>query len=132
VGIPTAVIPFSQGIGFAIAIDSIKGVVEEFHASGSISTPWLGVIGYSIDKRLARYYNLPVEKGALILQVPYGPAKNAGIKPGDIIIALDNEEVVSIQLLTQKIVKRRIGDVVKITFIRNNHKETISVKLAKK
>lgn len=131
IGIPTAVIPYSQGIGFAIEIDSIKGVLEEFSESGSISTPWLGIVGYSIDRRIANYYRLPVDKGALVLDVPAGPAKSAGIRKGDIITAIDGEEVNSIQLLTQKIVKRRIDDEVKITLVRNTDLLEIMIRLCK-
>ncbi len=119
IGIPTAVIPFSQGIGFAIAIDSVKGLLEEFRETGNVSTPWIGITGYTIDPKIAQYYQLTHEKGALIIQVPNGPAKIAGIKPGDIIVGINNEEIDSIQILIQKIVKHRIGDEVKVRYIRN-------------
>ncbi|HUT80271.1 MAG TPA: trypsin-like peptidase domain-containing protein [Candidatus Bathyarchaeia archaeon] len=120
IGIPTAVIQHSQGMGFAIAVDSIKGVLEEFRRSGKISTPWLGVIGYTIDSKLANYYKLAIEKGALILDVPDGPAKKAGIKQGDIIIEFNGEVVESIQMLTQKISKLRIGDEISLKVLRES------------
>lgn len=131
IGIPTAVIPFSQGVGFAIAIDSIKGALEEFQETGSITTPWLGITGYTIDQKIASYYQLPVNKGTLVIQVPSGPAKNAGLQPGDIIVAIDDEEVYSIQLLTQKIVKKRIGDKVNIKLIRNGKGYEVTITLGR-
>ncbi len=131
IGINTAVIQHSQGLGFAIAIDSIKGVLDEFQETKTISTPWMGVVGYTIDKKLATYYNLSVEKGALLLEVPKGPAKTAGLLVGDIIIGLDDEEVSSVQLLTQKIVMRRIGDEVKITYLRKGKKSEMKITLGK-
>jgi serine protease Do len=129
IGIPTAVIPFSQGIGFAIAIDSVKGLLEEFRETGNVSTPWIGITGYTIDPRIAQYYQLTHDKGALIIQVPKGPAKSAGIEPGDIIIGINNEEINSIQILIQKIVKRRIGEEVKVKYIRNGREFETFVKL---
>lgn len=131
IGIPTAVIPFSQGIGFAIAIDSVKGLLEEFRETGNVSTPWIGITGYTINPRIANYYQLTQDKGALIIQVPNGPAKKAGIKPNDIIVGLNDEEINSIQLLIQKIVKRRIGEEVKIKYIRNGRTFETFVKLSK-
>jgi S1-C subfamily serine protease len=131
IGIPTAVIPFSQGIGFAIAIDSVKGLLEEFRETGKVSTPWIGITGYTIDPRIANYYKLSRDKGALIIQVPNGPAKKAGIKPNDIVIGVNDEEINSIQLLIQKIVKRRIGEEVKIKYIRNGRIFETYVKLSK-
>lgn len=129
IGIPTAVIPFSQGIGFAIAIDSVKGLLEDFRETGSVNTPWMGITGYTIDPRIANYYQLTRDKGALIIQVPVGPAKKAGIKPGDIVIGINGEEINSIQILIQKIVKRRIGEEVKVKYIRNNREYETYVKL---
>jgi len=129
IGIPTAVIPFSQGIGFAIAIDSIKGLLEEFRETGNVSTPWIGITGYTIDPKIAQYYKLTHDKGALIIQVPNGPAKIAGIKPGDIIVGINDEVIDSIQILIQKIVKQRIGDEVKVRYIRNGREFETFVKL---
>ncbi|MBN1328294.1 MAG: trypsin-like peptidase domain-containing protein [Candidatus Heimdallarchaeota archaeon] len=120
IGIPTAVIQYSQGMGFAIAVDSIKGVLEEFRRTGKISTPWLGVIGYTIDSKLANYYKLAKDKGALILEVPNGPAKKAGIIQGDIIVEFNGEDVDSIQMLTQKISKLRIGDEITLKILRES------------
>ena len=131
IGIPTAVIPFSQGIGFAIAIDSVRGLLEEFRETGKVSTPWIGITGYTINPRIANYYQLTKDKGALIIQVPNGPAKKAGIKPNDIIVGVNDEEINSIQLLIQKIVKRRIGEEVKIKYIRNGRTFETYVKLSK-
>ncbi len=131
IGINTAVIQHSQGLGFAIAIDSIKGVLEEFRDTKTISTPWMGVVGYTIAKKLATYYKFPVEKGALLLDVPKGPAKEAGLVIGDIIVGLNDEEIVSVQILTQKIVKRRIGDEVKITYYRKGKKYDMKITLRK-
>lgn len=131
IGIPTAVIPFSQGIGFAIAIDSVRGLLEEFRETGKVSTPWIGITGYTINPRIANYYQLTQDKGALIIQVPNGPAKKAGIKPNDIIVGVNDEEINSIQLLIQKIVKRRIGEEVKIKYIRNGRTFETYVKLSK-
>ena len=131
IGIPTAVIPFSQGIGFAIAIDSVKGLLEDFRETGSVNTPWIGITGYTIDPRIANYYQLTHDKGALIIQVPAGPAKKAGIEPGDIITAINDEEINSIQILIQKIVKRRIGDDVKVKYIRNGREFETYVKLGR-
>ena len=131
IGIPTAVIPFSQGIGFAIPIDSVKGLLEEFQETGEVSTPWIGISGYTIDPKIAQNFQLTREKGTLVVKVPNGPAKRAGLLPGDIIIAIDDEEVFSIQILTQKIVKKRIGEEVKIRYVRNGRTLESIIKLGK-
>ncbi|NHJ49992.1 MAG: PDZ domain-containing protein [Asgard group archaeon] len=129
VGIPTAVIQYSQGIGFAIAIDSIAGLLDEFHRTGKVTTPWLGVVGATIDKRMVGQYKLPVDKGALIVDVPVGPARKAGLKPGDIIVSFNNDDVTSIQGLTKVITQHAVGDEVKVGVQRNKQKFDLVIKL---
>ena len=131
IGINSAVIQNTQGLGFAIAIDTVKDVIEEFRETRTISSPWLGVVGYTIDRKLATYYRLPVDKGTLLLDVPKGPAGKAGLIKGDIIIAMDNEEVNSVQILTQKVLKRRVGQEVTITYYRKGKKYDLKVTLGK-
>ncbi|NHJ87564.1 MAG: PDZ domain-containing protein [Asgard group archaeon] len=131
IGVPTAVIQYSQGLGFAIAVDVIKGALEQYKETGTLSSPWLGIIGYTIDKNFAEANKLAVSKGALIIEVPNGPAKNAGIIAGDIITKIDEDIVESIQTLTRHITRHKVGDEVKIKLFRNGKSEEINVKLGK-
>ncbi|MFX1514037.1 MAG: S1C family serine protease, partial [Promethearchaeota archaeon] len=118
IGVPTAMIPWSQGIGFAIAIDGVKNAFDELVKTGTIRTPWMGIVGVSLNPGLASYYRLAIKKGALIVQVPRGPAVKAGIKPGDVIVAVDDNEIKSMEKLREKIMEKNIGDVVKLRVIR--------------
>jgi S1-C subfamily serine protease len=130
VGIPSAVIQYSQGIGFAIAIDSVKGLLEEFQKTGTITTPWLGIAGATLDKKMAEYYKLPVDTGVLIANLYSGPAKKAGLQKEDIIVAVNNDAVKSIQELTKIILKHNIGDELKLTVIRGQQRFDMYIKLA--
>ncbi len=114
IGIPTAMIPWSQGIGFAIAIDGIKSAFNELVKTGTIRTPWMGVVGVTLNRGLAAHYRLSVDKGALIVQVPKGPASRTGIEPGDIVVALDGKKVNTMEELSGIIMDKRIGDKIKL------------------
>jgi serine protease Do len=120
IGVPTAIIPWSQGIGFAIAVNTLKGVFDELVETGTVRTPWMGVVGVTLNRGLAEHYKLAVDKGALLLEVPKGPSKSAGLQPGDVIISLDNNEIVGMDDLRRRIMRGRVGDRIKVT-IRRNH-----------
>jgi len=83
VAINTAIIPYAQGIGFAIPINSAKGCQGEMVKSGVSARPWLGIVGLSVTEDLTRYYNLPLERGVLVTKVAGdSPAEQAGIVAG--------------------------------------------------
>jgi S1-C subfamily serine protease len=98
----------------------LKGVFDELVETGTVRTPWMGIVGVTLNRGLATHYNLAVDKGALLLEVPKGPSKSAGLQPGDVIVAIDEKEIVGMDDLRRRIMMGRIGDKIKIT-IRRNH-----------
>ena len=131
VAINTAIIPFAQGIGFAIPINSAKTCTNDM-LSGEISRrSWLGIIGLTITIEIARYYGLPVERGVLVTRIAEGsPAEKAGMIEGDIILEIDNFETPSIEDLVKEIHKRKPGDTVKVYAIRNRNEHFFELKLS--
>jgi serine protease Do len=118
IGVPTAMIPWSQGIGFAIAVDTLKGVFEELVETGTVKTPWMGIIGVTLTKGIASHYNLQVEKGAMLVEVPKGPSKSAGLQPGDVIVAIDDEDINGMEDLRRHIMKCKVGTKLMVRFQR--------------
>ena len=120
IGVPTAMIPWSQGIGFAIAVDWVKRAFDELVETGTIRSPWLGVMGVTLTPGVASHYGLPINKGALLVQVPRGPSSQAGLKAGDVIQAIDDEDITGMEDLRKKILVKRTGEKVRIRFQRRN------------
>ena len=94
IGINTAIHARAEGIGFAIPINKAKFVVNELVNSGHVAPIWLGVFGQDIDQSTARYFSLRDLKGMLVTEAHRGtPAAQAGINPGDIILAFNDRQV---------------------------------------
>jgi serine protease Do len=131
VAISTAIIPFAQGIGFAIPINSAKKCANSIVNEGITRRPWLGIIGLSITQEIARYYGLPVNHGVLVTKVAEGsPAKDAEMADGDIILEIDDLETKRIEDLVNEIHKRKIGDKIKIFALRNGREHFFELKLS--
>jgi len=131
VAISTAIIPFAQGIGFAIPINSAKACTNDMATEGGPRRPWLGVIGLTITEEIAGYYGLPINHGVLVTKVAAGsPADEAGMADGDIILEIDNVETRRIEDLVKEIQKRKVGDNLKIFAIRNRREHFFETKLS--
>lgn len=131
IAINTAIIPYAQGIGFAIPINSAKKCTGEMIRDGVSIRPWLGIVGLSITDEISRYYDLPVDHGVLITKVTGGsPAQRAGIIMGDIILKIGNVEVESIEDLLMEIHKRKIGEKVRIAVFRRGFEQFFEVTLS--
>jgi 2-alkenal reductase len=121
----------AEGLGFAIPSQTVKTVSDKLIADGKISYPFLGVSYGMIDAELAAENNLPVQNGALISEVqPDQPAAKAGLKAGDIIIALDGLKLGSDTSLRGVLLQRQPGDTVKLEVLRDGRTLALDVKLA--
>ena len=86
VEINTEKIPYGQGIGFAVPINTVKSILHDLIENGHVTRPWLGISTVKLNPRIASFYRLPIVRGALIVNVePYSPADNAGLRRVDII-----------------------------------------------
>jgi serine protease Do len=108
VAINTAKMPYGQGIGFAVPINTVKSILTDLVENGHVTRPWLGISTVKIDPRIARYYRLPIVEGALIVNVePYSPADNAGLRRGDIIEEIDGSKIQSPSQISSYIRKKK-------------------------
>jgi len=131
VAINTAIIPYAQGIGFAIPINDAKTCTNGMMAEGITKRPWLGVIGLSITEEIARFYGLPVDHGVLATRVAENsPAEAAGMIDGDIILEVDNVETLKIEDLVREIHRRKIGDMIRIYGLRNRREHFFETRLS--
>ena len=131
IAISTAIIPFAQGIGFAIPINSAKTCSTDILTEGTDKLPWLGVVGLTLTEQIARYYGLPVGHGVLVTRIAEGsPAEDAGMDNGDIILEVDNVETRSVEDLVREIRRRRVGDNVRVFALRDGREHFFDLKLS--
>ena len=130
VAINTAIVPFAQGIGFAIPINLAKKCSMEIIQERVSAKPWIGIIGVSLTERIARQYGLPLVNGVLVTRVVEGgPAQLAGIKPGDIILRMDGVVIRSVEDLLREIHKRKVGEAVRVDVLRGNERRVLELTL---
>jgi serine protease Do len=128
IGINTAIMAEGQGLGFAIPINLAKWVADQLMAKGRVVRGWLGVVIQEITPEIAE--TIGVKEGILISQVaPGSPAEKAGLKVGDIIVAVDGEKVREVRDLQFKIMKTPPGTEVTLTIIRRGKEQTIKAKV---
>jgi S1-C subfamily serine protease len=130
IGINTAIVPFAQGIGFAIPVNTAKRVVNDLIKYGTVIRPWLGVYSVGVTENVARYYDLPVKEGCLVVEVVEGsPADDAGIRAGDVIIRIDGEKISDPRMLRKTIEEKNVGQAIDIVVARGSFTKTIRLKL---
>jgi putative serine protease PepD len=125
VGINTAILGGSGGgnvgIGLAIPIDIARRVADQIIRTGRASLPYIGISGQ----------NLPDDRGALVQEVVGGgPAGDAGLQPGDIIVELAGKRIRSMDELISSLIQHRVGETVTIVYTRDGQRRTARVKLA--
>ena len=133
VGVNTAIFSpsgGSVGIGFAIASDVVKSVVQQLKDNGSVTRGWIGVQIQNVTADLADDLGLKEQTGALVAAAQKdSPAAAAGVKSGDVITAVDGETVADPHDLARRIAALGPKKTVKLTLIRNGSPMTIDVTL---
>ncbi len=119
IGINNAIIPYAQGIGFAIPINVAKDVANDLIIFGHVTRPWLGILGIDINPTLASYYRLTSDEGALIVKInEQSPADKAGLEPGDIILEIEGKQMKGMEDVRHLIWKRKAGERIKLKILR--------------
>ncbi|MEM3130452.1 MAG: trypsin-like peptidase domain-containing protein [Nitrososphaerota archaeon] len=132
IALATAIIPFAQGIGFAIPINKVKKIAEDLIKYGKVIRPWLGIYGVDLTPQLSSYYNLPVQEGVIIAKVIRGsPADISGIEEGDIILSVDRIPIKNMVELQKIIQNKKVGEEITIRIIRDYKTYDVKVELSK-
>jgi len=120
----------SIGIGFAIPANLARRVVEGA-LSGGIKLPWFGADGQAVTGEIAQTIGLGRPGGVLLKNVyPGGPAANAGLKAGDVVLNIDGVDIEDMQALNYRIATHKAGDVVKAHVTGGGPARDVTVKLA--
>ncbi len=124
----------SMGIGFAIPVNLAKQVMESILTKGGVIRGWIGVEPQNISKELAQSLNLPSHvTGVLIAGVlEGGPADRAGIKPGDILMKVNDQEMKDVRQLLNQISKQQPGMEIAIKVFRKGKTQALTVKVGKR
>jgi serine protease Do len=133
IGINTAIQSqngYNQGYGFAIPMNLAKVVAEDLIKEGKVRRGYMGVMIRSFDETMAKALGLEKPDGALVVKVEDdGAAKSAGIKEGDVILAIDGKDVKSSNELQSLIARKHPGDQVKLKVYRDKKTMEKTVKL---
>ena len=131
-GVNTAIISpngGSIGIGFAMASNVVSKVVYQLEKYGATRRGWLGVSIQDITQEIADAKELKGTAGALVTNIPDGPAKMAGIKVGDVIISFDGQPIKDTRTLVKIVGATDVGKMVEVQVLRSGKKKSIMVTL---
>jgi S1-C subfamily serine protease len=112
IGVNTATIIGAQGLCFAIGINTAKFVASRLLRDGRIRRSYIGVEAQTapLHRRLVRFYDLPQESGVVVISATEGgPGQRAGLREGDVIVALDGKPVAGVDDLHRLLTDARVG-----------------------
>jgi serine protease DegQ len=123
----------SLGIGFAIPVSTARSVLESIITTGSVTRGWIGVEPQDVTPEIAESFGLNQKSGAIVAGVLQGgPADKAGIKPGDILLSVNGEEITDTTRLLNVIAQIKPGTDAKIHLVRKNKDMDLDVLIGKR
>jgi S1-C subfamily serine protease len=128
IGLNTAIIFMAQGIGFAIPANTTRWIVSQLLTHGRVRRSYLGIAARErpLHRRLTRYHNLAHDKAVEIMSIePRGPARQAGLRERDLIVAINEQWVTSVDDLHRFLAEWPIGDPVTLTVLRGQERLSI-------
>jgi S1-C subfamily serine protease len=130
IGLNTAIIAGAQGIGFAVSANTAAWLVPQLIAEGRARRGYLGIAAGSrpLARVLVRYHSLPADRAAEVISVEKGsPAAKAGLRQGDLIVAIADRSVTGVDDLHRHLTKWKPGHPVKLTVVRRKRKMELEV-----
>ena len=134
IGVNTAILSpngGSIGIGFSMSSAVVEKVVEQLKTFGETRRGWLGVRIQDVTEDVAEALGIEKTDGALVTDVPEGPAKNGGLKSGDVIIEFDGKKIKDTRELVRIVGDSQVGKKVLVKVLRDGKEVSLSVKLGR-
>ncbi|MGP1356375.1 DegQ family serine endoprotease [Roseicyclus sp.] len=135
IGVNTAILSptgGSIGIGFAMSSEVVTNVVAQLREFGETRRGWLGVRIQDVSDDIAEGLGLAEARGALVTDVPEGPALDAGVEVGDVILSFDGEDIQDTRELVRIVGESGVGETVRMTVHRDGATETLLVTLGRR
>jgi serine protease Do len=135
IGVNTAILSpngGSIGIGFSMASNVVSKVVSQLQEFGQTRRGWLGVRIQDVTPDVAEAMGLAKASGALVTEVPDGPAKDGGLESGDVIISFDGADVADTRELVRRVADAEVGRAVPVVVLRNGTSQTLTVTLGRR
>ncbi len=130
IGVNTAIIAGGQGIGFAIPINIAKNVIAQLRDRGKVVRGWIGVYVQQITPEIAESIKLQDPKGALVSDLsPGGPAEEAGVERGDIIVEFNGNAIENMSELPKTVANYAPGTKTHLKVLRNGEPKTLDITL---
>jgi S1-C subfamily serine protease len=130
IGVNTATILPAQGLCFAISINTAQFIASKLIREGVVRRSYIGVQAQtaSVNRAIAHHYDLKIATGALVIAPePSSPASKAGLREGDVIVAVEGEPVEGVDVLHRLLNEDRIGQATSFTILRGTHKLEVKV-----
>lgn len=135
IGVNTAILSpngGSIGIGFSMSSNVVEGVIDQLKEFGETRRGWLGVSIQDLTPDVAEALGLDDDAGALVTDVPAGPAKDGGIESGDVILTFDGQDVKDTRELVRMVGDTDVGKPVRVVVYRDGGTETLKVTLGRR
>lgn len=130
IGMNTAIIPYAQGIGFAIPINMAKQVMDDLIKHGEVRRGWLGATVQPLSAPLVEAYKIPVKEGSIVADIqPDSPADKFGLKRGDVIVKIGDKDIKSSEDVVYAVRSKLSGDTVKFEIYRDGKKMELDITL---
>ncbi len=128
IGINAMIIQPGTGIGFAIPINTAKQILNDLITQGKVVRPWLGISAQDLTPEMMEHFKVKEKDGVLVGQVHAGTgAEKAGLSSGDIIKSVDDKPVKNVNELVKEILRKKVGQKVKLSIIRDGKPMNIEV-----
>jgi serine protease Do len=134
IGVNTAILSptgGSIGIGFAMSSAVASRVVDQLREFGETRRGWLGVRIQNVDPDIAESLGLETSVGALVTDVPEGPAAEAGMRAGDVIVEFDGREIPDTRVLVRVVADTAVGRTVDVVVYREGERQTLAVEVGR-